>query len=83
MRELYNNLIVKLQEFTYTIGAPKRIQVISEHIDIRPSDTILDIGGNTGKITEASLITAERLLYWSQNAVLLNMEDLIGQILNS
>jgi len=53
MRELYNNLIVKLQEFTYTIGAPKRIQVISEHIDIRPSDTILDIGRNTGKITEA------------------------------
>ncbi len=34
LRELYNNLIVKLQEFTYTIGASKRIQVMSEYIDI-------------------------------------------------
>ncbi len=41
--ELYNNFIVKLQEFTYTIGASKRIQVMSEYIDIRPTDTILDI----------------------------------------
>ena len=32
--ELYNNLIVKLQEFTYTIGASKRIKVMSEYIDI-------------------------------------------------
>jgi ubiquinone/menaquinone biosynthesis C-methylase UbiE len=53
IRELYNNFIVKLQEFTYTIGATKRIQVMSEYIDIRPSDILLDIGGNTGKITEA------------------------------
>jgi ubiquinone/menaquinone biosynthesis C-methylase UbiE len=53
IRELYNNFIVKLQEFTYTIGATKRIQIMSEHIDIRPGDIILDIGGNTGKITEA------------------------------
>lgn len=53
IRELYNNFIVKLQEFTYTIGATKRIQIMSEYIDIRPSDILLDIGGNTGKITEA------------------------------
>ena len=53
IRELYNNFIVKLQEFTYTIGATKRIQVMSGHIDIRPSDVLLDIGGNTGKITQA------------------------------
>ena len=26
---------------------------MSEYIDIRPSDTLLDVGGNTGKITEA------------------------------
>ena len=53
IRELYNNFIVKLQEFTYTVGASKRIQVMSEYIDIRPSDILLDIGVNTGKITEA------------------------------
>src|SRR5438067_11543356 len=53
IRELYNNFIVKLQEITYTIGATKRIQIMSECIDIRPGYIILDIGGNTGKITEA------------------------------
>jgi ubiquinone/menaquinone biosynthesis C-methylase UbiE len=37
----------------YTIGASKRIQIMSEYTDVRPNDTILDIGGNTGKITEA------------------------------
>ena len=53
IRELYNNFIVKLQEFTYTIGASKRIKVMSEYIDIRPNEILLDIGGNTGKVTEA------------------------------
>jgi ubiquinone/menaquinone biosynthesis C-methylase UbiE len=53
IRELYNNLIVKVQELIYTIGASKRIQIMSEYIDLRPGDTILDIGGNTGKITQA------------------------------
>ena len=53
IRELYDNFIAKLQEFIYTIGAKKRIQIMSEYIDIRPTDILLDIGGNTGKITEA------------------------------
>ena len=53
IRELYNNFIVKLQELIYTIGAAKRVQVMSEHVDIRSEDVILDIGGNTGKVTEA------------------------------
>ncbi|MFL6378515.1 MAG: class I SAM-dependent methyltransferase, partial [Nitrososphaeraceae archaeon] len=53
IRELYNNLVVKLQEFTYTIGASKRIQIISEYTDVKPNDIILDTGGNTGKIIEA------------------------------
>ncbi|MGB0026169.1 MAG: hypothetical protein WBP64_04970 [Nitrososphaeraceae archaeon] len=39
IRELYSNLVVKLQEFTYTIGAAKRIQIMSEYVNIRPSDT--------------------------------------------
>ena len=53
IRGLYNNFIVKLQEFTYTIGAAKRVQVMSEYVHIRSHDVILDIGGNTGKVTEA------------------------------
>jgi ubiquinone/menaquinone biosynthesis C-methylase UbiE len=53
IRELYNNLIVKVQEIIYTIGASKRIQIMSEYIDIIPSDILLDVGGNTGKVTEA------------------------------
>jgi demethylmenaquinone methyltransferase/2-methoxy-6-polyprenyl-1,4-benzoquinol methylase len=53
IRELYNNFIVKLQELIYTIGAAKRVQVMSEYVDIRSEDVILDIGGNTGKVTEA------------------------------
>ena len=53
IRASYNNIIVKLQEYTYTIGASKRIKTISEYIELRPSDILLDIGGNTGKITEA------------------------------
>jgi ubiquinone/menaquinone biosynthesis C-methylase UbiE len=52
IRELYNNIIAKLQEFIYTIGAKKRIQIMSEYIDNRASGILLDIGGNTGKITE-------------------------------
>ena len=53
IRQLYNNFIVKLQEFTYTIGASKRIQTMSQYIDVTSDDIILDIGGNTGKVTEA------------------------------
>jgi ubiquinone/menaquinone biosynthesis C-methylase UbiE len=53
IRQLYNNFIVKLQELIYTIGASQRIQIMSEYIDIRPSDILLDIGGNTGKITQS------------------------------
>lgn len=53
IRELYNNFIVKLQEFTYAIGTSQRIQVMSEYIDIGPNDILLDIGGNTGKVTGA------------------------------
>jgi ubiquinone/menaquinone biosynthesis C-methylase UbiE len=53
IRELHNNFVAKLQEFTYTIGAKKRIQIMSEYIVIRSGDVLLDVGGNTGKITEA------------------------------
>jgi ubiquinone/menaquinone biosynthesis C-methylase UbiE len=35
------------------MGAAKRIQIISEYIDVRPGDSLLDMGGNTGKVIEA------------------------------
>jgi 16S rRNA A1518/A1519 N6-dimethyltransferase RsmA/KsgA/DIM1 with predicted DNA glycosylase/AP lyase activity len=53
IRQLYRDFIIKLQEAALTFGAGKRIQIMLEYIDIRPSDTLLDVGGNTGKITEA------------------------------
>jgi ubiquinone/menaquinone biosynthesis C-methylase UbiE len=53
IRELYNNFVVKLQERVYTVGSKKRIQAMLEYIDTRPGDILLDVGGNTGKITEA------------------------------
>jgi demethylmenaquinone methyltransferase/2-methoxy-6-polyprenyl-1,4-benzoquinol methylase len=62
IRELYNNFIVKLQELTYTIGAAKRVQVMSEYVHIRSDDVILDIGGNTGKVTEAYSNNCEEVI---------------------
>ena len=50
---MYNKFVTKLQESFLTLGAKKRIQIMLEHIDIRPGDIVLDVGGNTGKITEA------------------------------
>jgi hypothetical protein len=50
IRQLYRDFIIKLQEAALTFGAGKRIQIMLEYIDIRPSDTLLDVGGNTGKI---------------------------------
>lgn len=35
-----------------TLGSKKRIQLMLQYIDIEPSDVLLDVGGNTGKITE-------------------------------
>ncbi|MFZ0894305.1 MAG: hypothetical protein WAZ77_07360 [Candidatus Nitrosopolaris sp.] len=35
-----------------TLDAKKRIQFMTQHIDISPGDILLDVGGNTGKITE-------------------------------
>jgi ubiquinone/menaquinone biosynthesis C-methylase UbiE len=62
IRELYNNFVVKLQELIYTIGAAKRVQVMSEYVDIRSEDVILDIGGNTGKVTEAYSNNCEEVI---------------------
>jgi demethylmenaquinone methyltransferase/2-methoxy-6-polyprenyl-1,4-benzoquinol methylase len=47
-----SDFILDLQEFVMSINARKRIQFLLEHIHIKDSDIILDVGGNTGKITE-------------------------------
>ena len=53
IRELYSNFVVKLQEGACTIGSKKRIKKMLEYVDIRPGDILLDVSGNTEKITEA------------------------------
>jgi len=52
IKELYNKFVIKLQESFLTIGSKKRLQLMLHYIDIGPSDVLLDVGGNTGKITE-------------------------------
>jgi ubiquinone/menaquinone biosynthesis C-methylase UbiE len=42
----------KLQESFLNLGSKKRIQLMLQYIDIKPNDVLLDVGGNTGKITE-------------------------------
>jgi ubiquinone/menaquinone biosynthesis C-methylase UbiE len=52
IKEPYDKFAIKLQESFLTLGAKKRIQFMTQHIDITPDDILLDVGGNTGKITE-------------------------------
>jgi hypothetical protein len=51
IKELYNKFVIKLQESFLTLGSKKRIQLMLYYIDIRPSDVLLDVSGNIGKIT--------------------------------
>ena len=48
----YDKFVIKIQESFLTLDAKKRIQFMTQHIDISPGDILLDVGGNTGKITE-------------------------------
>jgi ubiquinone/menaquinone biosynthesis C-methylase UbiE len=52
IKESYNKFVIKLQESFYTLGSNKRVQLMLQYIDIKPNDVLLDVGGNTGKITE-------------------------------
>ena len=49
---MYNKFVTKLQESLLTLGAKKRIEFMTQHMDITPGDILLDVGGNTGKITQ-------------------------------
>jgi ubiquinone/menaquinone biosynthesis C-methylase UbiE len=51
-KEPFNKFAIKLQESFLTIGSKKRIQLMLQYIDITSRDVLLDVGGNTGKITE-------------------------------
>jgi hypothetical protein len=50
IKEPYNKFVINLQESFLTLGAKKRIQFMIQHIDFKPDDILLDVGGNTGKI---------------------------------
>lgn len=52
IKEPYNNFVINLQESFLTVGAKKRIQFMTQHIDFTPDDILLDVGDNTGKIIE-------------------------------
>ena len=49
---MYYKFVTELQESFLTLGAKKRAQFMTQHIDITPGDILLDVGGNTGKITQ-------------------------------
>jgi len=52
IEDVYNKFVTNLQESFLTVGAKKRIQFMTQYIDITPGDILLDVGGNTGKITQ-------------------------------
>jgi hypothetical protein len=41
---------MRLQESFLTLGSRRRAQLMLQHVDIKPRDVLLDVGGNTGKI---------------------------------
>jgi ubiquinone/menaquinone biosynthesis C-methylase UbiE len=47
------NLLLILQEYLSSIGSRKRIKLLRHYVNPKSDDVILDIGGNTGKISEA------------------------------
>ena len=52
IKEAFSKFVIKLQESFLTLGSKKRIQLMLHYIDIRPNEVLLDVGGNTGKITD-------------------------------
>ena len=48
------NLLLGLQEYISSFGSKKRIELLRYYVNPKSSDVILDIGGNTGKISAAA-----------------------------
>jgi len=68
IKELYNKFVIKLESFL-TLGSKKRIQLMLHYIDIRPSDVLLDVSGNIGKITVFTQEVAKKLLFTQEDAI--------------
>ena len=49
---MHNDFFFKLQEFFIEKGYKKNIPLLLQYVDVKPDDIILDVGGNTGKITD-------------------------------
>jgi ubiquinone/menaquinone biosynthesis C-methylase UbiE len=49
---VHNDFFFKLQEFFIEKGYKKNIPLLLQYVDVKPDDIILDVGGNTGKITD-------------------------------
>ncbi|HET7148001.1 MAG TPA: hypothetical protein VFI73_05820 [Candidatus Nitrosopolaris sp.] len=67
IKEQYDKFVIKSQESFLNLESKKRIQLMLQHIDTTPSDVLLDVGGNTGRITEVYQEIARKLLSWNQN----------------
>lgn len=50
-QSVHNDLIFKLQEFFIEKGYKKNMPLLLHYVDLKTDDVILDVGGNTGKIT--------------------------------
>ncbi|HEY7108283.1 MAG TPA: class I SAM-dependent methyltransferase [Nitrososphaeraceae archaeon] len=48
------NLLLSPQEYISSIGSKKRIELLKQYVNSTPNDFILDIGGNTGRVTETA-----------------------------
>jgi ubiquinone/menaquinone biosynthesis C-methylase UbiE len=45
------NLLLILRDYISSIGYKKRIKLLSQYVNPKSNDVILDIGGNTGKVS--------------------------------
>ena len=45
------NLLLILRDYISSIGYKKRIKPLSQYVNPKSNDVILDIGGNTGKVS--------------------------------
>jgi len=48
------NILTSLQEYISSIGSKKRIELLRQYVNPKSNDVILDVGGNTGRVTEAA-----------------------------
>ena len=54
-----------------------------EYVNIRPGDSLLDVGGNTGKITEAYARNCKEVVVLEPKHRIVEYGRLLGHTLNS